>query len=364
MIEAGIYVHVPFCLTRCGYCAFNAYAGLDHLQGPYAEALVAEADLWAEEWSQVQVVSIFLGGGTPTTLQEGTIGAILDRLRGRFTVRPGAEITCEANPDTVDEPALAGLLEAGVNRLSMGAQSFDVAVLGALERVHRPEAVRAAVRAARSAGFENLNLDLIYGAVGETLDSWRRTLGEAQALGPDHLSCYALTIERGTPLGRRVAAGLSAPPDPDTQADLYDAACEALGGYRHYEISNWARPGRECAHNLGYWRGRPYLGLGPGAHSFRDGRRWWNVRAPERYVAEVALGERPVAGEEALDDEARRSERLLLGLRLAEGVPVGWLPEGAADRFVLEGLARRAGDRIALSERGMLLADDLATAAF
>lgn len=359
MTEGGIYVHVPFCLTRCGYCAFNAYAGLDHLRAPYLRAVLAEADLWAGAWADVQMSSIFLGGGTPTRLAPGAIGSIVDRLRERFDVRPGAEITCEANPDTVDERSLAGLLAGGVNRLSMGAQSFDTVVLAALERAHRPGSVRAAVRAARGAGFENVSLDLIYGANGETPASWRRTLEEALALEPDHVSCYALTIERGTPLGRAVAAGAAPSPDPDRQAERYDAACEVLAeaGFRHYEISNWARPGRESVHNLGYWRGRPYLGLGPGAHSYRAPRRWWSVRAPERYIAEVARGVRPVAAEEILDDETMRVERLMLGLRLAEGVPLGWLPEGAVDRFLEGGLGTSDEGRLVLTERGMLLAD-------
>lgn len=363
--DAGLYVHVPFCLTRCGYCDFNAHAGLDHLKAPFVEALLAEADLAAAAWEGTRFVSTFLGGGTPTTLPPAVIARILDRLRERFDVHSDAEVTVEANPDTVDVASLGVLREAGVTRLSMGAQSFDPSVLRALERIHSPDSVRRAFDAAREAGFEEVNLDLIYGTRGETAASWERTLNDALTLGPEHLSCYALTIEQGTPLGRQVALGLRAPPDPDEQADRYEAACTRLAaaGYGHYEVSNWARPGAECLHNLGYWRGRPYLGLGPGAHSYRDGRRWWSIRSPKRYVAETRAGRPPLGGEERLDPEAARLERLLLGLRLSEGVPGSWVPDEVAGDFLGRGLARRWGGRFILTDAGMLLANDLVAAA-
>jgi putative oxygen-independent coproporphyrinogen III oxidase len=359
--RAGLYVHVPFCLTRCGYCDFNTYAGLDHLAGRYVESLRAEARLTSPEWSGARFVSMFLGGGTPTTLPATTIADLLSHLRDRFAFEPIPEITSEANPDTVDEPYLAGLLDAGVTRLSMGVQSFDPAVLASLERIHSPESARAAFTAARAAGFTDVNLDLIYGAHGETLQSWKRTLEEAIAMDPEHLSCYALTIELATPLGRKVAAGLSPAPDPDLQAEMYDLTCSALAdaGYEHYEVSNWAKPGRRCVHNLGYWEGRPYLGLGAGAHSFRDARRWWNVRPPQEYLELVASGQLPTGGEEHLTHEERDLERLLLGLRTADGVPKEWLDPARADRFVADGLAVRRNGHVALTDRGMLLANDL-----
>lgn len=363
--DAGIYVHVPFCLTRCGYCDFNAHAGLEHLRSPFVEALLDEIALVAPSWEGVRVVSVFLGGGTPTTLTPDALGVILGRLRERFDVAPDAEITCEANPDTVDGGYLGRLREHGVSRLSMGAQSFDPDVLRALQRVHSAGSVRRAFADARAAGFEDVSLDLIYGARGETLASWAATLDEALALGPDHLSCYALTIERGTPLGREVSLGLRAPPDPDLQADMYDAACVRLvtAGYEHYELSNWARPGAGCLHNLGYWTGRPYLGLGPGAHSFRGGARWWNLRPPERYMEEVRAGRLPLGGEERPDEDERRTERLLLGLRLAHGVPASWLPPQVAADLLARGLARSDGDRLMLTDPGMLLANDVVLAA-
>jgi putative oxygen-independent coproporphyrinogen III oxidase len=358
---AGLYLHIPFCLTRCGYCDFNTYAGLDHLAGRYVGALGREAELASPDWADVPFVSIFLGGGTPTMLPASALRELLKEMREAFDIDVGAEITSEANPDTVDGPYLADLRASGVTRLSMGVQSFDPAVLQALERIHSPDSARRAFLAAGVAGFANVSLDLIYGANGESLESWRRTLEEAVAMGPEHLSCYALTIEQATALGRKVAAGLVPAPDPDLQADMYDLTCETLerAGYRHYEVSNWARLGFECVHNLGYWEGRPYLGLGAGAHSYREGRRWWNVRPPHQYLEEVDSGRLPVGGGEQLTQDERRVERLLLGLRKADGVPVEWIDQVRAVDFVDQGLAERRGDRLTLTDRGMLLANDL-----
>jgi oxygen-independent coproporphyrinogen-3 oxidase len=359
---AGLYVHVPFCLTRCGYCDFNTYAGLNELRLPYVGALAREAALAAPAWDRVPFVSVFLGGGTPTTLPVEAMRGLLDGFRDTFEVESDAEVTSEANPDTVDEAYLRAMRHAGVGRLSLGLQSFDPAVLRALERVHSAESAVAAFRAARRAGFEDVNLDLIYGAEGETLASWRSTLERTIALGPDHVSAYALTIEAATALGRRVAAGLTPAPDGDLQADMYAVACELLGeaGYEHYEVSNWAKPGRRCVHNAGYWEGRPYLGLGAGAHSYRDGRRSWNVRPPQQYLDAVGGGRLPVGGEESLTEAERRLERMLLGLRMAEGVPEEWIESAArADDFVARGLAARRAGRLALTDRGMLLANEL-----
>jgi putative oxygen-independent coproporphyrinogen III oxidase len=357
---AGLYVHVPFCLTRCGYCDFNAYADLDHLEAGYVEALMSEAQLHAPAWEGERFLSIFLGGGTPTTLPAAAIDRLLTRLGRLFEVVPGAEVTAEANPDTVDLGYLNALRAAGVDRLSIGVQSFDAAVLAALERVHQPASARAAFMAARSAGFQDVNLDLIYGAHGEALGSWRRTLDEAISLSPDHVSAYALTIEPATPLGRKVSAGLVPAPDPDLQSDMYELACELLraAGYDHYEVSNWAKPGGRCRHNLGYWEGRPYLGLGAGAHSYRDGRRWWNLRPPQGYMDSVARGRLPIGGEESLTGEELRLERLLLGLRLADGVPAGWVNEERATDLIGRGVAERRDGRVALTERGLFLASE------
>ena len=363
-MTAGLYVHVPFCLTRCGYCDFNAYAGMGHLASRYVEALEAEAQLWAEEWREERFGSVFLGGGTPTTLDNAELARLLAGVRGRFEVEPKAEITIEANPDTVDQEKLAGLLDAGYTRLSMGAQSFDQQVLDALERVHGPASVRRAFAAARAAGHTNVNLDLIYGASGETLGSWRRTLEETVALRPEHVSAYALTIEPATPLGRKVQVGLVPAPQPDLQADMFDLACEMLGdaGYRHYEVSNWALPGFECRHNLGYWRRQPYLGLGAGGHSYRDGRRWWNVRPPGEYLDMVEHGLRPVGGEERLTQEDERLEEIFLKLRILEGVPVTSVANEDASGFVEQRLLRREDGHLVPTERGMLLLTELVLA--
>ncbi|HEX2266967.1 MAG TPA: coproporphyrinogen-III oxidase family protein, partial [Actinomycetota bacterium] len=281
-----------------------------------------------------------------------------------FRIAPHAEITCEANPDTVDQTSLRSLRDAGVTRLSIGVQSFDPSVLAALERMHPAESARAAFHAGRRAGFDDINLDLIYGAEGESLESWERTLAEAIALGPDHLSCYALTVEPATPLGRKVAAGLVRPPDPDVQSRMYELVCRVLreAGYEHYEISNWAVPGHRSRHNLGYWQGRPYLGLGAGAHSHRGARRWWNVRPPAQYIEAVRSGVLPIGADELLSEEDRELERLLLGLRVSDGVPAEWVEMTRAEPFVAEGLAQANGGRLALTDRGMFVANDVVLA--
>ncbi len=360
-MRAGIYVHVPFCLTRCGYCDFNAYAGLDHLASRYVRALLREAELAAPAWADETFVSVFLGGGTPTTLEVADLKAVLERLRDRFDLVADAEVTIEANPDTVDRGKLDGLIEAGYGRLSMGAQSFDPSTLAALERIHRPESVRRAVADARAAGYGNVNLDLIYGAEGETLESWERTLLETIDLGPEHVSAYALTIEPSTPLGRKVASGATPSPDPDLQADMFGLACERLAasGYRHYEVSNWAKPGFECVHNLGYWERRPYVGLGAGAHAYRDDRRWWNVRPPQEYLELVESGRLPVGGEERLEPSDAYLEEVFLRLRILEGVPSSWFDPGRFERFVDGGLLVDELGRLVPTERGLLLLNEL-----
>jgi putative oxygen-independent coproporphyrinogen III oxidase len=363
-VSAGLYVHVPFCLTRCGYCDFNAYAGLDHLASRYLAALLREAELAAPAWAEEEVVSVFLGGGTPTTLEVADLKALLARLRDRFSVSADAEVTTEANPDTVDRAKLAGLLEAGYTRLSMGAQSFDRKVLASLERLHDPDSVRRAIRGARSAGYGNVNLDLIYGADGETLESWGETLLETIDLEPEHVSAYALTCEPSTPLGRKVQHGVVPSPDPDLQADMFELACSRLGeaGYHHYEVSNWTKPGFGCVHNLGYWERRPYFGMGAGAHSYRDERRWWNVRPPEEYLTLVESGRLPVGGEERLEPSDAYLEEVFLRLRILEGVPCSWVEPSKAAPFVESGLLREDDGAFVPTERGMLLLNELVLA--
>ncbi|CAN5794924.1 radical SAM family heme chaperone HemW [soil metagenome] len=358
---SGIYLHVPFCLTRCGYCDFNAYAGLDELQPRYLRAMLSEISLAAPEWHDEEFASVFLGGGTPTSMPPEALGSLLAALRRSFDVSRDAEITTEANPDTVADASLTALLETGYSRLSMGAQSFDPAVLRSLERLHAPESVRRAIGAARAAGYSNVNLDLIYGAHAETLDSWERTLAETISLAPEHVSAYALTIEPATALGRAVARGEVPKPDPDTQADMFLLACSMLrdAGYGHYEISNWAKPGYECRHNLGYWRRQPYLGLGAGAHSYRQDHRWWNVRPPEEYLATVERGDLPKGGEETLEPGDVSLEEVFLRLRILEGVPTSWVDDDRARPFLEGGLLIEEEGSLVPTERGMLLLNEL-----
>lgn len=357
----GLYVHIPFCATRCGYCDFNAYAGLDELRTPYVGALLGEARLWAEAWADREITSVFLGGGTPTRLEPTDIRLLFEGLRAAFDIRADAEISVEANPESIDPERIDALVASGVHRISMGAQSFDPSVLAFLERGHDPASVLRSVTALRSAGIDNLNLDLMYGTPGETGDSWLSSLHQALELEPDHISAYALTVEPPTPLGRDVASGAKPSPDPDTQADRYDTTCAVLAaaGFEHYEISNWAKPGRACAHNLTYWERRPYLGLGCGAHSFRDDRRWWNVRPPEEYLAHVAAERLPIGGEEVLDAQAIELEEVFLGLRTTAGVPGSVVPDPA--HYLREGLLEARADRFVATDRGMFLANDLAT---
>ena len=361
MSEAGIYVHIPFCLTRCGYCDFNAYAGLEALHPRYLRALLRETELASPGWEGTPCVSVFLGGGTPTTMAPADLRALLVHLGDRFELAEDAEVTIEANPDTVDTESLAALRDAGYDRLSMGAQSFDPSVLASLERIHQPTAVRAAMRAAREAGYDNVNLDLIYGVDGETIESWDRTLREAIALAPEHVSAYALTIEPATPLGRQVADGVRSAPDPDTQADMFGLACELLreAGYRHYEVSNWAKPGFECRHNLGYWERRPSVGLGAGAHAFRDDVRWWNVRPPQTYLEMVEAGTLPIGGSESLDPSDAYLEEVFLKLRILEGVPASWFEPERYEAFVDNGLLDDELGQLVPTERGMLLLNEL-----
>ena len=299
-----------------------------------------------------ETATVFFGGGTPSLLSPDQVGAVLAAVpRG-----PGAEVTVECNPETVSPSLLEGYRRAGVNRISLGVQATSPEVLRSLGRAHRPEAVPAAVAAVRAAGFTTFNTDLIFGAAGQTLRSWRETLDDVLELDPPHVSAYALTVEPGTPL----AADPSRYPDPDLQADMYVMADEALAGagLHWYEVSNWARPGHECRHNLLYWEQGNYRGLGCAAHSHADGRRWWNVRTPERYIRCVEEGRPVEAAGESLDDSTRWVEGLELTLRTRRGVPMAALEAGR--ELVQQGLIATAGDRAVLTRRGRLLANEVA----
>ncbi len=341
----GAYLHVPFCLKRCDYCAFATWDDRPQLLTRYVEGLrreIADAAI-------APVDTVFLGGGTPSLLSPGQLGAVL----GELDLAPGAEVTIECNPDTLTHDKLAGYRGVGATRISLGVQSMVPHVLAALGRTHDPDNVARAVEGIRAAGFPTFNMDLIYGSVGESLEDWRRTLHDALALDPPHVSAYGLTVEAGTPL----AADVSRHPDDDVQADQYLAADDALTahGLASYEISNWARPGHECRHNLLYWSQGDYRGFGCSAHSHASGRRFWNVRTPERYLDLVERGEQPIGGEEVLDESTRALEGLQLRLRTRDGVPARALP---VDDLV--GLVERRGDAAVLTRDGRLLANEVA----
>jgi oxygen-independent coproporphyrinogen-3 oxidase len=319
------YVHVPFCRRRCPYCDFAVVTsdegGSPLAVATYTQALVAEVGM-EPAWGDLHAANF--GGGTPSSVPVSALGAVLRALRGRFGLRRDAEISIEVNPEDWDGEYAAEIAGVGFGRVSLGVQSFDGEVLRILGRLHDPTQAQEAFARARAAGIGSISLDLIYGTPGESLDSWRATVETALVLQPDHLSAYALTVERGTELSRAVAAG-APEPDPDDQADKYehllDAAAEA--GLVRYEVSNFARPGHACRYNLGTWAQGEYLAFGLGAHGHRNGVRRRNVRRLDRYLEAVDRGERPEAGRETLDDWGRERERLMLGLRRAAGVTAG-----------------------------------------
>ena len=325
----SLYLHIPFCRVKCTYCDFNTFAGMEDVFQSYTEALAHEIRAMGRYRNRPPVKTIFIGGGTPTVLSIPQLETILSACREAFAVQSGAEITSEANPGTVDEAYLRSLLAIGVNRISFGAQSFDASELHMLGRIHSAAAIGETVAAARRAGAGNLNLDLIYGLPNQALDTWQDTLERTIALNPDHISLYSLTLEKGTALRAQVVRGELPHPDSDVAADMYELADQRLAaaGYRQYEISNWCRPGRECEHNLTYWRNQPYLGCGPGAHSFELGKRWWNVRPVPHYIERInslttnAHPHPSLIDSEAIDRHLEMSETMILGLRLTqEGV--------------------------------------------
>ena len=368
----GIYVHVPFCRTRCGYCDFNTYtatelgpgASRDSYPGlAVAEVRFARRVLGA---TSLPVTSVFFGGGTPTLLPPAALAEILRAVDGEFGLAADAEVTVEANPETVDERALAALRASGMTRISLGMQSAVPHVLAVLDRVHEPGRPARCAQWARAAGFAHVSLDLIYGTPGESDADWRESLAAALAAGPDHISAYALIVEEGTALAARVGRGEVAAPDDDVMADRYLIADEVLAGHglTWYEISNWAAcDAARCRHNLLYWTGGDWWGIGPGAHSHVGGTRWWNVKHPAPYAARIAAGRSPALAREILTAAERRLERILLMTRLAGGCPLAELePAGrlAAADAVARGLAAEApyaAGRVVLTRRGRLLAD-------
>lgn len=365
----SFYVHVPFCLVRCGYCDFNTYT-TDQL-GPgggrddWLAAVHAEIDLAARVLGPASppASTVFFGGGTPTLVSPGQLAGVLKHIRDAFGLSADAEVTTEANPETVGPNELEALRAGGINRLSLGMQSAVPHVLATLDRLHTPGRALEAVAEARAAGFEQISLDLIYGTPGESERDWQTSLDAVIGADPDHVSAYALVIEPGTAMARRVARGELQPVDEDQQADHYLLAEELLTGasYHNYEVSNWARSvASRSRHNLAYWQGANWWGVGPGAHSHVGGVRWWNLRHPARYTAALASGRSPAQAREVLDAASRRTERVLLEIRLVDGLPTDVLTTSEQTRLpglVDRGLAVQAGGRVRLTLAGRLLAD-------
>ena len=373
----GVYLHVPFCTVRCGYCDFNTYTATElgggASQTSFAGTALREIALAGEVMERAglpgrAVSTVFVGGGTPTVLPARDLVRLLEAIRAMWGLAPGVEVTTEANPDSVTPQSLAELAAGGFTRVSFGMQSAVPHVLRTLDRTHDPERVPAVVAWARAAGLE-VSLDLIYGTPGESLEDWRTSLESAIATGVDHVSAYALVVEEGTKMAAQVRRGELPAPDGDDEAAKYELADEVLraAGLHWYEVSNWARgPEHACRHNLGYWRGHDWWGVGPGAHSHVGGVRWWNVKHPRAWAARLDQGLSPAAGREVLGEDERRLERVLLGVRLAEGLPLTELdPRGraAVAGLVAEGLVdgraavRREDPRLVLTLPGRLLAD-------
>lgn len=374
----GVYVHIPFCQSKCRYCDFNSVAGAQRWVEPYLEALRAEMRATATNLPAGQARTLYLGGGTPSLLPAAAVERIIGDCRELFGLAAEAEVSLEANPGTVDREYLLRLRSAGVNRLSLGVQSFDPRMLAVLGRIHSAEQARQAFKAAREAGFSNVSLDLMYALPGQTMRAWEKDLEAAVALGPEHLSLYALSVEDDTPLAADVRSGAVAVPSADEAAEMKELAEDRLeaAGYVHYEISNWARKGKGdepppcCAHNLIYWRHEEYLGFGAGAHSFFGGERFRNHSLLQEYIRSVANSGSAVAEREPISASRAVGDRLMLGLRLSEGIDLRAFAQdlgeesfrrllSAANEAVALGLAESDRQRLWLTRRGRLLANEV-----
>lgn len=371
----GVYLHVPFCTTRCGYCDFNTYTagelGSSASPQSYLDALERELEIAAQHLADSPqglrtADTVFIGGGTPSLLGADGLNRVLDGVRNTFGLSSGAEITTESNPESTDPEFFAGLLAGGFNRVSLGMQSTAQHVLQVLERRHTPGRPVAAAREAHRAGFEHVNLDMIYGTPTETDDDVRATLDAVLQSGVDHVSAYSLIVEEGTAMARKVRRGQLPAPDEDVLADRYEIIDSRLkdAGMDWYEVSNWSKPGGECRHNRIYWVNGDWWGAGPGAHSHLGDTRFYNVKHPAKYSEQVATGVLPVRDSEELTQQDHHTEKIMLGLRLREGVPINWFGSGARpviDGFLDRGLLHLTGERLALTEQGRLLADGMIT---
>lgn len=373
MKPLAVYVHIPFCTVKCGYCDFNAYAGLHPLREAYTRALLAEVHGHAALLGSREVTSVAFGGGTPNELDATAIVSVLEAIRTRAgSFPPAAEVSLEANPGTTSLAQLCDLRRGGVTRVSFGAQSFDPAELRFLDRIHSPEATRASLRLARAAGFASVNLDLIYGLPGQSLEAWEACLEQAIELQPDHLSCYALTVEAGTPLAARVARGDVTPADADLVADMYERASEVLAAteFAQYELSNWAQPGHESRHNLSYWTDRDYLGIGAGAHGYVAGWRTENHAHPRTYIQAAEAGASCVAHSYLPGRATAIADWLTMRLRLVAGFEAQEFRErfgvdltalaGTTIRDCVDAGVLRLQPRVALTGRGRQLHSEVA----
>ncbi len=386
----SLYVHVPFCLSKCPYCDFNTYQGIEELRGPYVDALVREVGLWGKLLEHPRMNTIFFGGGTPSYMAPGQIEAIMEAIRASFRVGDDAEVTLESNSGDVTAAFLESMLSLGMNRLSIGVQALDDGLLQMLGRRHTAAQAREAFLLARSAGCSNISVDLMYGLPKQTLEQWQHSLGSALDLAPDHLSLYCLTLEEGTPLKRWVDEGSLPTPDPDLCADMYGQARAAMksAGYDHYEISNWAMPGRQSVHNMAYWENGPYLGVGPGAHSSLEGRRFWDATSPRLYIErsgqwepgtfpcdggvdwEMLEKRGPLGGSEIIESRLEMAETMVLGLRLLDGLDgegfrkrFGRLPGDVypdqVSELVRDGLLENDRGVLRLTERSLFLSNQV-----
>ena len=368
----SFYVHIPYCVKRCGYCDFNTYTPAE-LQGPnlavvsqnYIDAAIREIEMARATIGPAQVPTIFFGGGTPSLMPASDLSRVIATIKKNFDLLPQAEITIEVNPDSVTERFLVEMRESGATRISMGMQSAVSHVLSTLDRTHQPENVIKAVQLARNSGYEHVSVDLIYGTPGESFDDWKSSVNAALELPIDHISAYALIVERGTKLAAQISRGeLVMPPDDET-AEKYLYADESFerAGFTWYELSNWSRPGGECRHNIAYWDGSWWWGVGPGAHSYFGYERWWNIKHPQSYQERIMLNESPILERETLTNENKADEFILLQIRRREGIPHSQLSTPqihVAERFIESGHLDKeswAQQKLVLSKNGRLIAD-------
>jgi len=360
----GVYIHVPYCVTRCGYCDFNTYTPkeIDVATRDYTAAAIREIESAASLWHPAEIDTVFFGGGTPTMLESHDLIRILGAVQETFGLVTDAEVTVEANPDSVDPEKLSQLVEAGFNRISFGVQSLSPKVLAVLDRTHTPGRALAAIADARSAGFEHVSADIIYATPGESDDDLRITLDGVLGSDIDHLSAYSLIVEPGTRLAVQVNRGEIPPVDDDVAASRYsliDAYAQSQG-MRWYEVSNWSKPGGECLHNLGYWQGGQWWAIGPGAHGYAGSVRWWNVKHPAAYLDRIAASGTSVGGFEEISEDAMRLERIMLAMRVREGVATVDLHDAAMFavlELVEKGWVSHMGERLVLTDQGRLFAD-------